>query len=228
MITAIITARGGSKRFPGKNIAKLNGKPLIVWTIEAALKSKVFNRVLVSTDDKHIARISERAGAEIPFLRPRHLAGDKSTHFSVIEHTLQFLAKNAALPEAFMLLQPTSPLRDADDIRKALALYKTKKAEAVVSVRLVKDHPYLVREMQSNGTLKKWFKDKLVYRRAQDLPALFRPNGALYLVNSKAFLKQNNFFPKNTYPLVMTNAKSLDIDTPDDLKLAQFFLKRRA
>ena len=128
-MVAIIPARGGSKGLPGKNIKNLNGKPLIEWTIEAALKSKCIDKVVISTDDTNIASISENAGATVPFLRPQDLATDHSLAIDVYLYTIDKLIENTSKKySSFIVLQPTSPLRNSDDIDNAVELFNVKKA----------------------------------------------------------------------------------------------------
>ena len=131
-ILGLITARGGSKGIPGKNIKPLAGKPLIAWTIEAANNSRLLSQVIVSTDDNEIARSAQAWGAEVPFKRPEELAQDQSSHLDVVLHALQwYQLQHRALPEYVMLLQPTSPLRTANDIDAAISLAAQKQADAI-------------------------------------------------------------------------------------------------
>ena len=195
--TAIITARAGSKRLPGKNSMHLCGKPLIAWTVEAAVKSRRLGRVLVSTDDKKLARICQKYGAETPFLRPAALAKDHSTHVSVIRHALGWLRRHGGRPGYFMILQPTSPLRTTADIDAAIRLAEKKRAPAVISVRRLGSSELCV------------------------------PNGAIYLNRTRDFLREGDFFPKKTLPYLMPNERSVDIDTREDFTRAKRLLKAR-
>ena len=222
---AFIPARGGSKRLPGKNIKLLGGKPLIAWTIEAALKSKQIKQVIVSTDDTRIAAVARRYGAEVPFMRPARLAQDASTHIAVVVHALQQLKQET--PSYVMLLQPTSPLRSAQDIDGAVALALKRKADAVVGVHEMPVHPFLARTLTKQGTLKKMIQDRLRYRRKQSLPLVYAPNGSLYLIRTDVLLRQQTFFPKKTYPWVMPPQRSLDVDTPWDFELVDLIFKNK-
>ena len=138
-LLAIIPARGGSKRLPNKNILDLAGKPLIVWTIDAAKKSKYIDQIVVSTDSNMIAETAIKAGAEVPFMRPPNLAQDDTSTYEVVDHTLTELRNHGNQYECLLLLQPTSPLRTAEHIDSATDLFTTKNADAVISVTEV-DH----------------------------------------------------------------------------------------
>ena len=134
-ILGVITARGGSKRLPGKNIRPLGGKPLIAWTAEAALESRFIKRVLLSTDDPQIAEVVQKWGVEVPFIRPASLAQDDTPHIPVLEHAIHWLKENqGACPDYLFILQPTSPLRTAEDIDSAIEIAIQKNADAVIGV----------------------------------------------------------------------------------------------
>lgn len=224
---AIITARGGSKRLPHKNTKILGHKPLIAWTIEAALSSKVFEYVIVSTEDKKIASISKKYGAKVFSLRPKYLAKDTTSHYDVIRYELDILLKKSPTLKSFMLLQPTSPFRTSKHIQESIKLFESKKPEAVVSVKLMTEHPYTARKITQNGMLQKFIHDNLQYRRAQSLPKVYTPNGALYLVSLEAFKTQKTFFPKNTMPYCMNEVDSVDIDEPIDFDWARFLISKK-
>jgi len=220
-IVALITARGGSKSLPRKNVQLLGGKPLITWTIRAALDSAIFARVIVSTDDEEIARISRQYGADVPFLRPTELARDDSPHIIAGKHALNWLRNSAQLyPEYVMLLQPTSPFRTVGDIIAAKNLAEVHNAIAVVSVVEAKPHPSKTYRLTSDGTLADFVPTTLAYRRRQDLPPAFADNGAIYLNRSDSLLRDGTFIPPGTIPYVMPAERSIDIDTPWDLVLA--------
>lgn len=228
MITGIITARGGSKGIPGKNIRLLAGKPLIAWTIEAALASSSLHRVIVSTDDADIARIAAEWGAEVPFLRPAELATDTARHADVIAHALQWLeTADGQMPEYFLLLQPTLPFRTADDIEGAIAMKRIHHADAVVSVTEVKQHPYLMKRVLQDGTIATFMESDIPYLRRQDLPPLYILNGAIYLLRSATFLQQRTVFPDGACAYIMPQEHSHDIDTPMDFFIAQLILEHR-
>src|SRR5262245_42726679 len=150
----LITARESSKRLPGKNLKPLCGKPLISYTIEAALASSRLDRVVVSTDGEEIAAVARRWGAEVPFLRPKELATDEASSVDVMVHTLSwFQRQENASPDALVLLQPTSPLRTATHIDEAIALYEARKADCVVAVSEPDRHPYWMKTIDAEGQL---------------------------------------------------------------------------
>lgn len=223
-IVGLITARGGSKRVPRKNVTLVAGKPLIAWTIEAALEAPSLTRVMVSTDDSEIAEISRHYGAEVPFLRPVELSSDAATSVEVALHALNWLARSEqVLPDFMVLLQPSSPLRTSDDIEAAIALRREKMAEAVVSVCEVAHRPQWLRCVGPDGALVPWRVGPLVC--AHDEGRLYQLNGAIYLVGTDVFLRERTFFPLRTLAYVMPPERSLDIDLPWDCYLADLILR---
>lgn len=227
-VIGLITARGGSKSIPNKNIHMLAGKPLIAWTIEAAQNSRSLNRVIVSTDDPKIASISETYGAEVPFMRPAELSQDGSDHISVVRHAMAWLEQNERfVPDYLMLLQPTSPLRTSEDIDAATELAEARNAEAVVAVSEMKPHPYLSRQMGDDGILTELISTNIPYLQRQALPLAFAINGAMYLNRPASLLKHLSFTPNGTLGYVMPPERSIDVDTPWDLYIAELILRRR-
>lgn len=223
---AIIPARGGSKRLPNKNILPLAGKPLIVWTIEAALDSQLFDMVLVSTDSQAIADVSMSAGAAVPFLRPAELASDTATTNDVISHMVEWIEAQHSPVAKVVILQPTSPLRDADDIKKAMELYDEKRASAVISVCEL-DHPiqycnHLPANLSMDG-----FISRMVSRRSQDLISYYRLNGAIYIFDRKFVGILSDVYSKGSFAYIMDKRKSVDIDDEYDFNFAEFILTRR-
>ena len=226
-VVALITARGGSKAIPRKNIKMLAGKPLIGWTIETALHSSMLDRVIVSTDDEEIAGIAKAFGAEVPFIRPASLAQDDSTHISVVLHALEYLRETTReIPDYLLLLQPTSPCRTLDDIEKCISLAKQSDADAVVSVCSAEKHPYLMKCIRDDGFLEDFAKSDIQYLRRQSLPKVYAINGAIYLNRCITLINEKTFFPKRTLPYVMPPYRSLDIDTEWDFFLADKILTK--
>jgi len=225
MNIAIIPARGGSKRLPGKNIKLLAGKPLIAWTIEAALESNVFDRVFVSTDDEEIARISKQFGAEIPFMRPTELASDTATTNDVITHLVDWFDKSHSQQVSnIAILQPTSPLRNARHIKESMDLMHKRSAKAVISVCEL-DHPIqFCNTLGINGSMDGFIKPDN-NKRTQDLETFFRLNGAIYLFDRNCVGDLDNLYSNGTYAYVMNRKSSIDIDTEEDFKLARFLLE---
>ncbi|MNI57929.1 N-acylneuraminate cytidylyltransferase [compost metagenome] len=225
---AVITARGGSKGIPLKNIKLLNGIPLINYTIEAALKSHCIDRVLVSTDHEDIANISQNAGALVPFLRPAELSADDTKSIDVIIHAIQYWEKeNNSRIDNLILLQPTSPLRTAEDIDAAWGTYIKMKADSLQSVMETDNHPYYLREI-ANGFLNKF--DKTVLKdglRRQDLKQLYRVNGAIYIAARDLVINQRTLEGHRNASFIMSKEKSVDIDDMFDFRLAEMLIKAK-
>lgn len=224
-ILAIIPARSGSKGLKDKNIKKLNGKPLISYTIEAALKSQVFKDIVVSTDSEKYKKISEQYGAWVPFLRSKDLAQDTSSSNDVIEEVLLNLKHMEKEYDCFMILQPTSPLRNHEDIKNSINFFYEKRANSVVSMCECHDSPLLTtnldEEMRLDG-----FLEQLNKVRRQDLKKFYRLNGAIYLVKVDYFFKYKNIYEKNSYAFVMDKRKSIDIDDINDFEYAEFIMNK--
>jgi CMP-N-acetylneuraminic acid synthetase len=226
IVYALVTARGGSKGVPRKNLLPLAGKPMLLWSIEAARTSPAVNRVLLSTEDEEIARIGRDGGAEVPFLRPRELAGDTSPHIDVVLHALHWLEENeSALPEHLLLLQPTSPLRAARDLDAAVALARQlPPPPAVISVCEAPLHPYWAQTVLHDGTLQPLYPEHEDTRR-QDLPPLYCLNGAIYLTRVAVLLRERTLTPRGARAYVMPPERSIDVDTPWDFRLADLIMR---
>lgn len=219
-VLALIPARGGSKGIPGKNIANLAGKPLIAWTIEAAQACSGIDSIVLSSDEHAIAEVAVRFGCTVPFMRPPALATDEASSMDVVYHALE------QLPEfdVILLLQPTSPLRTASDIEACLDLLMG--APAVVSVRPSEDHPYLTFEINESGILTPYAKPSAGQSlRRQDLPSAWCLNGAIYAAEVEWLKSQRSFVSFDTIAYQMPTERSLDIDTPADLRLADAILR---
>jgi CMP-N,N'-diacetyllegionaminic acid synthase len=216
----LIPARGGSKGIPRKNIKLIAGKPLIVWTIESALRSSMLGGVVVSTDDLEIAEIARRAGAHVPFVRPAELAEDHSPGLGPVLHALDQLPQF----DSVLLLQPTSPLRTTDDIDGCLNFVLQKKTPSVVSVTEADTHPYWTYMLNADQTLTQLLDFSPVARR-QDLPAVYSLNGAMYFVDASWVRKSGRLLSTETLAYVMSKEHSVDLDTPLDWKFAELLLK---
>jgi CMP-N,N'-diacetyllegionaminic acid synthase len=230
MIVAVITARSGSKGIPGKNLKLMAGKPMIAWTIEAALYAHGLDRVLVSTDDPEIARVSHDCGAEVPFLRPPHLATDAASHLAVLDHVMDWLAATGGLPEYLLLLQPTSPLRLPQDIEGGIRLALDRKADAVIGVSETHPpaaHPWLAKRLASDGVLEPFMSGPTDDLRRQSMPQAFALNGALYLNRCESLRRERTMFPVGALAYTMPVERSIDVDTPLDFFLAEQLLKQR-
>lgn len=223
---ALITARGGSKGLPRKNVLPLGGKPLIAWTIEAALYSSSVDRVFVTTEDDEIATISAEFGAEI-IPRPAELARDESSSEDVITHALSYWQDSGLSPDSIALLQPTSPFRTAIHVDEAYEVFEGNKADIVLSV--VEPNFCLAKayKINNDGTISGMFSPEAPYSRRQDLPAGYMPNGAIYLIKSQSY-QEGNCIPKtNVYPYIMSEENSLDIDRKEDLLAAESLIVRK-
>jgi CMP-N-acetylneuraminic acid synthetase len=222
-------ARGGSKGIPGKNIKKLNGKPLIAYTIEAAQKSKYINKIVVSTDDKDIAKVALNFGAEVPFMRPDELATEDANSNDAIIHALKFLSSNQDYKSDYIInLQPTSPLRGVKDIDEAIETFfrYDNYYESLISVCEVFENPYWMQKIE-NGILTSLMDNFENINRRQELPTVYQLNGAIYLSTYKKFLEYKSFYTEKIYPFVMNKEKSIDIDNELDWKLAKILLEEK-
>lgn len=223
-IVSIIPARGGSKGLPGKNIIDLAGKPLIAWTIEASLKSKYITKTIVSSNDNNILEISKKFGVET-IKRPNELALDTTPTEPVIEHVLKSL-ENIEQYDYLILLQPTSPLRDEKDIDSAIKLLIQKKVSALISTKEIDNKILKAFKNNENGYLEGIANNKYPFMRRQDLPKTFMPNGAIYIIDIKEFLKTKTLFTDKTISFEMSEEKSFDIDTKEDLNKCNDILNR--
>lgn len=215
-VLAIIPARGGSKGVPGKNIKQLAGKPLIEYTIEAALTSDCFKRVIVSTDDYEIAEISRNLGADVPFLRPKHLSTDESPTILTILNVVENLNKEDY--DAICILQPTSPLRDSDTIRRALKKFISAGTDSLISVRQVPDYynPHWVFEENSDGILQIATGEREIIPRRQDLPKAFFRDGEIYLIRIGVLLNKRSLYGNSISYLDQSTKPLINIDTMAD------------
>lgn len=222
-VLAVIPARGGSKGIPRKNIKPLGGKPLIQWTIDAAKHSKHLDRIIVSTEDPEIARISLHFGAEIPFVRPSNLATDDTPGLAPVLHALEQLPEY----EWVMLLQPTSPLRITEDIDSVFELCQESGAPAAVSLSAVSEHPYWTYRMGSEGCMESFIVNRPDILRRQDLPPAYCLNGAIYLARTDWLSEQESFITPETLGYVMPPERSVDLDSPLDWQWLEFLLENK-
>lgn len=219
-VLAIIPARGGSKGVKNKNIREIGGKPLIHWTIEAAIGSKYIDRMILSSDDPKIISVAENAGCEAPFVRPDFLSTDEAKSIDVVLHAVDRVAGDF---DIIVLLQPTSPLRTSDDIDGALTKFIETNSHAVVSVSEVEKSPYWMYKLQAPGDKIQPVVDlKNIPLRRQDAPACYALNGAVYVIDSKILRSEQSFIPEDTRAFVMSQRSSLDIDTEEDLNYLKF------
>ena len=225
-VLAIIPARGGSKGLPGKNIKELWGKPLIAWSIEQAKSCSDIDRIVVSTDDREIAEVAKKYGAEVPFMRPAELSSDTAATINVIFHTIEWLKKYQDYQAKYiLLLQPTSPLRTVKDIENAIQTLKDKNARAVVSVCETDHHPWWSNTLPEDGNMKDFLRAEILNKRRQDLPVFYRLNGSIYLAETDYLHEYNGFLGTGTFAYKMPKKRSVDIDSDLDFKLATLLLE---
>ena len=216
-ILAIIPARSGSKGVPGKNSKLLGGKPLIAYSIEQAKASKVFTKIMVSTDDLAIAKIATQFGAEVPFIRPSALATDTASSIAVVQHAIDFLESKNEFFDAICLLQPTAPFREKGFINKAISIFSASDFDALVSVLPVPHeyNPHWVFETDTKGLLQIATGEKEIIKRRQELPKAYFRDGALYLTKI-ATIKSGSFYGEKLGFLENNPNLYVNIDTMDD------------
>ena len=223
-ILGLIPARGGSKELPNKNLLDLAGKPMISWTIEAALESKIFDEVVVSTDDEKIKRVAQEFGASVPFIRPSSISLDHSHRNEVVKHALENLSSS----DIIFLLQPTSPLRDFSEIIRAWRFYMQTSAQSCVSVKIADPPPNWIfsinEKEQIEPVLGQWdFKPRQLEKK------YFCLNGAIYITNTNHFKTskaRDPFLIPATKFFVMDKSKSIDVDCISDFKVCEYMLKK--
>lgn len=216
---AIIPARGGSKGVPRKNIRPLAGKPLIAWTIDAAHQSRYLDRVILSSEDAEIIEVAKRFNCEVPFVRPAELAQDHSAGIDPILHAINTLPTRY---DFTVILQPTSPLRSAEDIDQAIKHCIDNQADFCVSVTAPDKHPYWHFKIDTTGHLQPLFAD--IGSRRQDLPDCFALNGAVYVAKTSALLEHKSCITPTTLAYIMPKQRSQDIDTALDFGIAEYLL----
>ncbi|MTD94671.1 acylneuraminate cytidylyltransferase family protein [Hyphomicrobium sp. xq] len=221
---AIVTARAGSKRLPGKNVRDLCGKPLFVWSVASALDCPEIARVIVTTDSREYQSIAREAGADCPWLRDAALAADSSTSADVVRDVLDRLGAESATYKGLVLLQPTSPLRTAADISAAIALRESHGASAVVSVSEAECPPAWVGRIPENLCMD-GFRSSAPAGNAGG-GTWWRLNGAVYVIGIADFLSAHDFMPQGTLAYQMPRERSVDVDTEFDLELARLLMSR--
>lgn len=223
---AVITARGGSKGIPGKNIKLLEGKPLIAYTIEVANKSKYLTRTIVSTDYDNIAETSKKYGADVPFMRPKEIAGDKSTSMEVIQHALSWVKENDREEyDYLMILQPTSPLRNSEDIDECIKKIVDTNADSVMSMVELTDFSIKKLKKIEDDLIKPLLDENEgdVPAQRQELTKVYKRNCAVYLTKVEYIMK-GDLFGNISRPYIMPEERSVDINEPVDFELAKFWI----
>lgn len=221
---AIIPARSGSKGVKDKNIRNLCGKPLMAYTIEAALKSGEFDEIMVSTDSEKYAEIAKKYGASVPFLRSSETATDKASSWDMVNEVLTGYKKLGKVFDTFCLLQPTSPLRDAEDIKNAYSIYREKADFAVVSVCEAEHSPLWCGHLPESSEFTNFLSAKSMKQR-QAGEKYYRLNGAIYIVDCNRFENERFLYQQGSFAYIMPQEKSVDIDTEIDFKLAEVIMR---
>lgn len=221
-VLALVPARGGSKGLPGKNIRNLCGRPLIQWSIDAGLTSQVVDLVAVSTDSPEIAAVAKTAGASVPFLRPEALAGDTASSIDVVIHALDALAQLDQSFDVVVLLEPTSPLRDASDIDRSLARMIESRATAIVSVcRAESSHPTFVFRQTSDGHLLPFMERSPTGVRRQEIEPMFFLDGSIYASEVQTLRERRSFYHSDTIAYEVPKWKSFEIDDLEDFEIVE-------
>jgi len=221
----VIPARGGSKRFPRKNIQPLAGKPLLLWTLEAVLKAEIFDRIIVSTEDEEVAGIARSAGPFVPFMRPSDLATDIVTCDQVALSVLETLEAQGESFDTICIALPTCPLRSSGHISEAHAIFDARPESNLMSVTPFEHQPFWAQGIDEGGCLVPHFPDHYRLRR-QELPESYRPNGALHILDVHWYKEKGTYSALPVIGYVMPNDCSFDIDTEDDLKATEFYLQQ--
>ena len=227
-ILAIIPARGGSKRLPRKNVLSLGGKPLIAWSIEAGIQSDYIDKVVVSTEDDEIAAVARKYGAEVPFMRSVDLATDEAASIDVVLEVISRLENDNKYYDLVVLLQPTSPLRLAEDIDNAVEQLERRNDSAVVSLCKAEHSPLWTNTLSEDGSMSGFISEDLMNSRSQDLVDYYRLNGAIYVLSIEVLrsMEKPSFFPKEKISAyVMPQERSVDIDSKMDFMQAQLVLE---
>lgn len=221
-LLALLPARGGSKGIPRKNIRLFCGKPLLQWSIDAALQAACVDQVVVSTDDPEIAEVAKAGGAEVPFLRPAELAGDTTSSIAPVLHAIEQLPQVSDV----LLLQPTSPLRTSADLDGIVALRQHGGRESAVSLTPTSKHPAWMYSLSPDHQLESLLQLDDAHSR-QQLPPAYVLNGALYLASRAFLLREQAFITPETVGYVMPAERSVDIDTPLDWQWAEFLMEKQ-
>ena len=226
MNLAIIPARSGSKGVIDKNIRELNGKPLMGYSIEAAIKSGCFGEVMVSTDSKEYADIAVACGAKVPFLRSVENSSEYAASWEVVREVLNRYQEQGVRFDMAALLQPTSPLRTAEDIVGAYEIYKDKCASSVVSVCEMETSQLICNTLREDNSLEGFISQEIKGKRRQDLPRYYRLNGAIYMCRVDYNLDARfELYGRGSYAYIMDSQRSVDIDTEYDFFLVRQILK---
>jgi len=225
-ILVLILARGGSKRLPGKNIRLLGGRPLIGWSIDTGKLIPGVCDILVSTDDAKIQDVAKGLGAYTPWLRPKELSLDNSSSVDAALHALDWYESKHGVVDGLLLLQPTSPFRRIEKIKKGIELFSVRDCNSVLGVSPTHAHPKWTFTIE-NGALSPFLSDHGLNTRSQDLESAYVVNGSFYLISPDALRQKKSFFIEGSLPLVIDSSiESLDIDTDQDWQYAEYCLNK--
>jgi CMP-N-acetylneuraminic acid synthetase len=220
-ILALITARGGSKRLPGKNTRMLGGKPLVVWSIDAAKDVSMICDLLISTDDPVIGEVCKNEGAFVPWMRPSNLATDTASSVEVAIHALDWYESARGVVDGLLLLQPTSPFRTRATIKRGIELFKNNQYKTVIGVSPTDAHPLWSLKIEK-GYLAPFMENHGLGVRSQDLPPAYIVNGSFYLISPKTLRTFHSLLGGENIPLIIDSPKeALDIDTQWDFDIAE-------
>ncbi|MCH5327499.1 MAG: acylneuraminate cytidylyltransferase family protein [Coprobacter sp.] len=225
-ILYVITARGGSRGIPRKNIKSLGGKPLIAYSVELARSLSADEDICVSTDDEEIIRVVEGLGLHVPFRRPAELSGDHSGSYEVLLHALDYYESIGRHYDVMVLLQPTSPFRKESFVREALELY-TPDIDMVVSVRAAASNPYYHCYKEGNDSFLQPVMGDVRFTRRQDAPPVWEHNGSIYVINTSSLRKMSLGEFTRCRKYVMDDMYSVDLDTLFDWKVAELLLREK-
>ena len=223
---AIIPARSGSKGLKDKNIKLLNGKPLMAYTIEAAIKSKMFDEIMVSTDSEKYAKIAKQYGAKVPFMRNSELSNDNASSWDVVRDVLSKYKETGKEFDTVALLQPTSPLRTAEDIVKGYKILKDKSANSVIGVCEVGHSPLWMNTLPEDNVMVNFINPKVAGLPRQKLDKYYRINGALYIRRTDNLNKIEYIYSDKCYAFIMDKKRSIDIDDEYDFLFAEVVFSR--
>jgi CMP-N-acetylneuraminic acid synthetase len=228
-VPAYIFARGGSKGLPNKNIRLIAGKPLIAWSIEQALSVDQIDSVIVSTDSEEIATISREFGAIVPFMRPQEISGDSSPEWSAWQHALRhFQDSHGFLPEAFVSIPATAPLRLVSDIERCISEFESVKPDAVITMTESRRNPYFNMVLEnSNGFVNLVGNSESKIVRRQDAPPVYDITTVCYVLNPEFILTHDSIFDGKVTGVQIPAERALDIDDMYDFQIADFFLSLR-
>ncbi len=222
---AIIPARSGSKGLKDKNIKELNGKPLLGYSVKAALDSKMFDTVMVSTDSEHYAEVARQCGAEVPFLRSEFTSSDSASSWDAVKEVIANYKKMGKEFDVLVLLQPTSPMRTGKDIVEAFEVFKEKNANAVISVCEVDHSPLWCNTLEEGNSMINFAKTSRPHGNRQMLETYYRLNGAIYMLKTTALNTIERLYADECYAYIMSRKDSVDIDNIDDFKYAEYIMK---